>query len=405
MTGRSSRQARLLLDDRRERHHVVARQVDRVEPRGPLRLPYLLEPLHHRIDRGARASCRPGRRTCRGRDTPRASASGRRASGAAPCRAPAASTESAGCASFDASDRGDLRERESFGDRDDVDDRPCRCAARRARSPSRRPCAARTCRRECRGRRRAAMRKLETAAGTMITPALATANRAATRIVAPRRNRHAHGRAGAGSARDERARPATRKRERGDASHAPTAFAVTARPSVLRRKPKRMLEKTRSPRARRRRLCDRVSIRPSREWRAAPRRWCSARRRARPAVPCASSSSAAIARASVERGVSSPLPSSGNPITKPRASSASARRMISATGGRFPARRTIDAGRRRDRSGRIADREPDAAFTVVDRQQPPAVSRHGRHVRFRRLTQPCTICWKNSLLFFERDIA
>src|ERR1044071_4131170 len=50
-------------------------------------------------------------------------------------------------------------------------------------------------------------------------------------------------------------------------------------------------------------------------------------------------SSSPTTRASAHRGVSSPLPSSGSPITNPRASSASARRTISATGGRLPAAR------------------------------------------------------------------
>src|SRR5215218_4391047 len=56
-------------------------------------------------------------------------------------------------------------------------------------------------------------------------------------------------------------------------------------------------------------------------------------------------SSVATRRHSVARGVSSPSPSRGSPITMARASSDSARRTSSAIGGRLPARRsTTPAG-------------------------------------------------------------
>src|SRR6185437_13167816 len=60
------------------------------------------------------------------------------------------------------------------------------------------------------------------------------------------------------------------------------------------------------------------------------------------------------------------------------------------------------AGGRCDRAGWIADRQPDAALAVVDRQQPPAVRAH--EDRRRAAGYPWTICWKNSLLCLDRDI-
>ena len=97
-------------------------------------------------------------------------------------------------------------------------------------------------------------------------------------------------------------------------------------------------------------------------------------------------------RTSVQRTVSSPLPSRGSPNTNPVTSSASARRINSATGGRVaPARRTMcPAGDAIVPVGSLTA-SPTRLVAIIDRH--PASSHY-----------PSAILRKNSVLLRVRDI-
>ena len=146
-------------------------------------------------------------------------------------------------------------------------------------------------------------------------------------------------------------------------------------------------------------LSVRACCRPSRGSRAARSPWCSVRRAAPREAPCAARARPPRGGTRSQRGVSSPSPSSGSPITMPRASSASARRTSSAIGGRLPARRY--------------DRHPPGDAIVPDgsliaspmRRSPQSMAiQRPRSDGIIGTDSPLAHLHEELSLFFERDI-